>query len=72
MLGQSPHILDNKYGVFMPEKNTNSATIEQKCNNKKELSVIEHFDTDANLNVVFSGALTNVAISHRRVFSILI
>ena len=37
---QSPHILDNKYDVFMPEKNTNStnsATIAQKCNNKKNL-----------------------------------
>ena len=30
---QSPHTLANKCGVFMPEKNTNSATIEYKCNN---------------------------------------
>ena len=33
----------------MSEKNTNSVTIEQKCNNKKELSVMEHFDNDVNL-----------------------
>ena len=34
---QNPHILDNTCGVFMPEKNTNSAILEQKCNNKKSL-----------------------------------
>ena len=39
---QSLHILDNKCGVFMPEKNTNSVKIEQKCNNKKRRSAIEH------------------------------
>ena len=33
----------------MPEKKTISGTIEQKCNNKKEFSVMEHFDTDVNL-----------------------
>ena len=46
---RSPYIYDDKCGVFMPEKNTNSATIEKKCTNKKELSAIEHSDTDANL-----------------------
>ena len=49
----------------MPKKNTDSATIKQKCNNKEKLGVMEHFDTDVNLawtkpaeNVErFSGAI---------------
>ena len=45
------HILDTKCGVFMPEKNTNSVKIEQKCNNKKRRIAIEYFDTDVNLAI---------------------
>ena len=33
----------------MSEKNTNSANIKQKCNNKNKHFVMEQFDSDVNL-----------------------